>query len=422
MENYTIFLSGRWILLLLFSVLIQPACHDLSSRGESVFPADAPADQGNLASVVPGAEQPGAYVPLLRGKRVGVVVNHASLVQGKHLLDTLLALDIDVHMIFSPEHGFRGEEADGALIDNSIDPRTGLPIISLHGRQKKPSPEHISGLDVLVFDLQDVGVRFYTYLSTLHNIMEAAAEQGKTVVVLDRPNPNGYFLDGPVLETEKFSSFIGKHPVPVVYGMTIGEYAQMINGEKWLSGGVECVLQVIPLMNYDRDKAYALKVRPSPNLPTAESVLLYPSLAFLEGTTVSIGRGTDHPFQCIGHPEYRLGSFMFTPVSRRESVDPKWKGTVCYGTSLQGLRMDDIQAWRKINLSFLLDMYAYLNERTEFFRADGYFEKLAGTDKLRKQLASGISEEDIRASWQTDLDLFKKVRSKYLLYPDFSAN
>ena len=423
-EIYTIFTGFRSLWLLLFTLMVQWSCIN-STAGHTTLGL-MQETEGNIqqASVIPGAEQLGLYVPMLKGKRVALVANHSSLVGDKHLLDTLLALDMDIRKIFVPEHGFRGDEADGAIINTETDQRTGVRIETLYGqKRKKPGAEQLADVDVIVFDLQDVGVRFYTYLSTLHYIMESAAENGKSVIVLDRPNPNGYYIDGPVLKLEKaFVSFIGLHPVPIVYGMTIGEYARMINGEKWLANGVQCVLEIIPLTHYNRNMAYRLPVPPSPNLHSPEAVLLYPSLALLEGTTVSLGRGTDHPFQCLGHPEYQSGSFSFTPEPRKSSTSPKWKGQVCHGADLRGLPFEEIAGWKKINLSFLTGMYDALHEKTSFFREDGYFTKLAGTDELEIALKMGWTEQQIRASWQPALQEFKTIRSRYLLYPDMTTN
>lgn len=417
MEKYQLFSPGTKLFLLLGFCILQSDCSDLSSK--DLDQGKTSSDNVQTLEVIPGADQPGLYVPILRGKNVGLVVNHSSRVGDSHLLDTLLALDIQVKKIFSPEHGFRGDVADGAVIKDGKDPRTGLPVISLYGRNKKPTVDQLADLDILVFDIQDVGVRFYTYLSTLHYVMESAAENGKMVLVLDRPNPNGYYIDGPVLEPEH-SSFIGLHPVPVVYGMTIGEYAQMINGESWLAEGIQCVLKVIPLMNYMRSNAYSLPVRPSPNLPTPASVLLYPSLAFFEGTTVSVGRGTDQPFQCFGHPSYSQDSFAFTPRSVQSSTNPPWEGKLCKGADLSGLGFHEIADWKRLNLSFLWEMYRNIPPTERFFREDGYFEKLAGTRKLREALENGIREDDLRKSWIPEHDNFRKIRSEYLLYPDFN--
>lgn len=416
MEKYQLFYPGAKLFLLLVFCIVQFDCSDLSSK--DLNEGETSPNNVQTLKVIPGADQPGLYVPILRGKNVGLVVNHSSMVGDRHLLDTLLALDIQVKKIFSPEHGFRGDVADGAVIKDGKDPRTGLPVVSLYGRNKKPTVDQLADLDILVFDIQDVGVRFYTYLSTLHYVMESAAEQGKMVLVLDRPNPNGYYIDGPVLEPAH-SSFIGLHPVPIVYGMTIGEYALMINGQSWLAGGIQCVLKVIPLINYVRSNAYALPVRPSPNLPTPASVLLYPSLALFEGTTVSVGRGTDQPFQCFGHPSYTKGLFSFIPRSIKSSTSPPWEGQACFGADLSGLSFQEVAEWKKLNLSFLMEMYHSISSEESFFREDGYFEKLAGTRNVRVALENGISEIEMRESWKPELEKFGNIRAAYLLYPDF---
>lgn len=321
----------------------------------------------------------------LDGKRVAVVGNQTSVVEGIHLVDTLLAKGICVSKIFCPEHGFRGTAAAGAHIDNGIDPKTGLPIISLYGKNKKPSAEQLTDVDVVLFDLQDVGCRFYTYLSTLHYVMEACAESGIQLVVLDRPNPNGHYIDGPVLDTARYRSFVGIHPVPVVYGMTIGEYARMINGEHWLQGGVECDLWVAKMKGYQRDSmGYDLPVPPSPNLRNAHAIALYPSLCLFEGTNCGVGRGTDYPFE--------------------------W---VTYGNDTLDLRQT--QAQSRFDLQYLMEMYGRV-PKGKFFLKNNFFEKLAGNGKLRKQIEQGISEYEIRATWQPALDEFKKTREKYLIY------
>lgn len=321
----------------------------------------------------------------LDGKRVAVVGNQTSVVEGIHLVDTLLAKGICVSKIFCPEHGFRGTAAAGAHIDNGIDPKTGLPIISLYGKNKKPSAEQLTDVDVVLFDLQDVGCRFYTYLSTLHYVMEACAESGIQLVVLDRPNPNGHYIDGPVLDTARYRSFVGMHPVPVVYGMTIGEYARMINGEHWLQGGVECDLWVAKMKGYQRDSmGYDLPVPPSPNLRNAHAIALYPSLCLFEGTNCGVGRGTDYPFE--------------------------W---VTYGNDTLDLRQT--QAQRRFDLQYLMEMYGRV-PKGKFFLKNNFFEKLAGNGNLRKQIEQSISEYEIRATWQPALDEFKKTREKYLIY------
>lgn len=324
--------------------------------------------------------------------RVAVVGNQTSIVDGTHLVDTLLASGINVDVIFCPEHGFRGTAAAGAKVDNGIDPKTGIPIFSLYGKNKKPTPQQMTTVDAVVFDLQDVGCRFYTYLSTLHYVMEACAERGIQLIVLDRPNPNGHMLDGPVLDTATCRSFVGMHPVPVVYGMTIGEYAQMINGEGWLANHARCDLTVVPMQGYDRHGFYPLPVPPSPNLRTAHAVALYPSLCLFEGTNCGVGRGTDYPFE--------------------------W---VTYGTDTLDLRHEAAPA--AFSLRYLMEMYRRVGTRRAasadakpFFLKSNFFEKLAGTLDLRRQIEAGMSEADIRATWQPALDKFKKTREKYLIY------
>lgn len=366
-----------------------------------------------------GAENFEEYIPFLNEKKVAVVANQSSLVNGEHLVDVLLAKDIQIVKIFSPEHGFRGDADAGEKITNGIDIKTGLPIVSLYGKHYKPSAADLKDVDVVVFDIQDVGVRFYTYISTLHYVMEACAELGKQVVVLDRPNPNGHYIDGPVLE-KKYKSFVGMHPVPVVYGMSIGEYAQMINGEKWLKNKVQCELVVVPCKNWNRDKSYLLPVKPSPNLPNHLSVTLYPSLCFFEGTIVSAGRGTDFPFQAYGHPSFTNGDFEFTPRSiSGASKYPKFEGEKCNGYDLRKVNTADFRKKKKLDLSFLLNSYSELKAESEFFNS--FFEKLAGTANLRSQLESSLSEDEIRGSWEKDLNDFMEIRVKYLIYPDFAG-
>ncbi len=369
----------------------------------------------------PGACQMDEYLSLLQGKRVAVCANQTSLIDQTHLVDTLLSCRINVKKIFCPEHGFRGNAEAGAHIASSTDPKTGLPIISLYGNNKKPLPEQIKDLDVVVFDLQDVGCRFYTYISTLHYVMEAAAENNVQVVVLDRPNPNGYFVDGPVLEP-KYRSFVGMHPVPVVYGMTIGEYAQMINGEGWLANGVQCDLTVVPIAMYNHDTRYALPVAPSPNLPTEESIYLYPSLCFFEGTNISIGRGTSTPFEIYGSPTFPKGDYTFTPKPiPGVSENPPCKNQTCNGFLLTEIAKDGLRKGdNQLQLDYLLNAYRLYPNKDNFITNTSFFDKLAGTDQLRKQIAAGKIADEIRQSWQPSLDSFMTVREKYLLYPDFS--
>ncbi|AKD05910.1 hypothetical protein PKOR_22210 [Pontibacter korlensis] len=359
-----------------------------------------------------GAEQLELYLPKLQGKRVGLIVNQTSTIGQTHLVDTLLSRGVEIKTIFAPEHGFRGEADAGAHIKDGNDPKTGLPIISLYGKNKKPLPEQVKDLDVLLFDIQDVGTRFYTYISTMHYAMEAAAENRKEVVVLDRPNPNGHYVDGPVLEQDQVS-FVGMHPIPIVHGLTVGELAKMINGEKWLEGKHQANLTVIPMANYNHNMAYELPVRPSPNLPNAQSIALYPSLCLFEGTNVSVGRGTPTPFQIIGSPYYQIKEFSFTPVSTPGATDPPHKGVTCYGMDLT----DPADA-QPFTLSFLLEMYKNSTQKDKFF--NNFFERLAGTTKLREQIKAGKTEVEIRASWEPALSNYKTLRKQYLLYPDFS--
>ncbi|WP_370523729.1 exo-beta-N-acetylmuramidase NamZ domain-containing protein [Pontibacter sp. Tf4] len=357
-----------------------------------------------------GAEQLELYLPRLQGKRVGMVVNQTSIVGNAHLVDTLLSHNVKITTIFAPEHGFRGEADAGAYVKDAKDTKTGLPIISLYGKNKKPLPEQLTNIDVLVFDIQDVGARFYTYISTMHYVMEAAAENNKEVVILDRPNPNGNYVDGPVLEPEH-KSFVGMHPIPIVHGLTIGELANMINGEKWLEGKRQAKITVIPVANYNHSIPYSLPVKPSPNLPNQQAILLYPSLCLFEGTNVSVGRGTPTPFQVIGSPNYKFKEFSFTPVSMPGATDPPHKNQVCYGKNLT-----DPAAAQPFTLAYLIDFYKNSTQQDKFF--NNFFEKLAGTSELRKQIIAGKTVAEIRASWEPALSNYKTLRKKYLLYPD----
>ncbi len=366
-------------------------------------------------SLLVGAENTFAYFPLLSGKSVAVVANQTSVIKAEHLVDRLIAADIQVKKVFAPEHGFRGKADAGETVNDELDAKTGLPIISLYGKNKKPSPEVLQDVDIVVFDIQDVGVRFYTYISTLHYVMEACAESGTKLLVLDRPNPHAHYVDGPMME-EEYKSFVGMHDVPVIYGLTIGEYAKMINGESWLKGGIKCDLEVVFCMNYNRQKHYALPIKPSPNLPNALSVQLYPSLCFFEGTTISAGRGTNKQFQCYGHPKLDKPD-SFTPQANEGAKYPKFKNELIQGVDLSGLTTQDVFEENGLNLSYLLDAYANLEAaENNFFLDNNFFEKLAGTKNLRKQILEEKSAEEIKASWQTDLDEYKKVREKYLAY------
>ena len=378
--------------------------------------APVPEDSGTVLRT--GAECMERYLPFLEGKRVAVCGNQTSVVGKTHLVDTLLSRNVNIVKLFCPEHGFRGQAEAGATIASGKDPLTGLPVVSLYGKNKKPTAEQLQNVDIVLFDLQDVGCRFYTYISTLHYVMEAAAENGVNVIVLDRPNPNGFYVDGPVLDPQ-YKSFVGMHPVPVVYGMTIGEYARMINGEKWLANGVQCDLTVILLEGYTHETRYVLPVAPSPNLQTVEAVYLYPSLCFFEGTNVSVGRGTDHPFEMYGAPGMRAGDYRFTPHAiPGVSENPPFKDVECVGFSLSEIASYEFYKLvpGELDLSYLMTAYQNCPDKASFFLKNNFFDKLAGTAQLRKQIVEGATDEEIRASWQPGLDAFKAVRAKYLLY------
>lgn len=371
--------------------------------------------QSKNNSIEVGAERFNLYVPLLEGKKVGIVGNHTSIIVKEnnstnftHLADTLISLKIEVKKLFSPEHGFRGSADAGELIVDGKDTKTGLEIVSLYAENKKPTPAQLEGIDVIVFDLQDVGVRFFTYISTLHYVLEACGELNIPVIILDRPNPNAHYIDGPVLELEH-TSFVGLHRVPVVYGMTIGEYGQMIVGEKWLLNEVECDVTVIPIANYNHKKRYSLPVKPSPNLPNDKSINLYPSLCFFEGTSVSVGRGTEMQFQVYGSPFLNDREFQFIPKPNNGSKYPKHEGLICYGKDLR-----EIEDLKQINLEWLLDTYQQNTYENPYFTI--FFTKLAGTKKLQEQIEQGFTEREIRKSWKDDLRDFKEIRKKYLIY------
>lgn len=363
-----------------------------------------------------GAYQTTEYLPLLKGKSVAVVANQSSVIKNTHLVDSLISLKVSVKKVFCPEHGFRGLVDAGEKVATEKDAKTGLSIISLYGKNKKPAPADLKDVDVVIFDIQDVGVRFYTYLSTLHYVMEACAENNKQVIVLDRPNPNGHYIDGPVLE-DAYKSFLGLHPVPIVYGMTIGEYAQMINGEGWLKGGVKCNLKVITISGYTHNDMFELGIRPSPNLPNMSSVYLYPSLGLFEGTQISVGRGTDLPFQIIGSPVLEKANYTFTPQPKPGAMEPKYKGIECKGHNLSEFGKEYMKDTKKIYLFWLMGTYANTADKSKFF--DENFNYHAGNATLQQQIKDGVKEEVIRKSWESDLAKFKMVRKKYLLYKDF---
>ena len=406
---YRIFIQATIATMLLKYYIFGALCFiQCLSSDQTQFPS-AQENQIRL-----GAERTDQYIHNLTDKKVGMVVNHTSVIGTDHLVDYLIDQDIDVTAIFAPEHGFKGGADAGAEIDNGMY-KSSIPLYSLYGKTKKPSDEMLAGIDVLVFDIQDVGARFYTYLSTLHYAMEAAAENGISIIVLDRPNPNGHLIDGPIME-EEFMSFVGLHPVPIVYGMTIGEYAYMINGEGWLANQIKADLSVIPCQHYQHGSYYELPIAPSPNLPNLKSILHYPSLCLFEGTTVSVGRGTTQQFQLYGHPDI-IGEFSFTPISRDGAKYPKHEGVTCHGVNLSAVDVRDIRNKSQLDLSYLIDAYERLNSKNaQFFNDNNFFEKLAGTATLRNQITQGLSEVEIRSTWQADLSAFKKIRSKYLIY------
>ena len=364
--------------------------------------------------IITGAEKTDNYIPLLRGKKLGLVVNHTSRVEDSHLVDFLLENEIQVEKIFAPEHGFRGDAAAGELIEDGVDVKTGIPVVSLYGENKKPTDPQLADLDAVVFDIQDVGCRFYTYISTLHLVIEACAENLKPLIVLDRPNPNGHYIAGPVLEPE-FSSFVGMDPIPIVHGCTVGELALMINGERWHDAPEFCQITVVPAENYTHNTAYSLPVKPSPNLPNDLAVGLYPSLCFFEATSVSVGRGTEFPFQVLGAPDPGLGDFIFTPKDiPGAAVNPLHEGKMCYGIDLRQLKEAP-----DFTLDFFLDFYHKFENEDEFLTRERWFNLLAGTDKLINQIREGKDEKEIAKSWEAELNRYQQVRKKYLLYPDF---
>ncbi len=368
-------------------------------------------------NVIVGAERIDQYLSLLKGKSVGMVVNQTSVIGSTHLLDTLLSLGIDVELVFAPEHGFRGTADAGEHVSNGVDPKTKTAIVSLYGDNKKPKPGQLKDLDMLVFDIQDVGVRFYTYISTLQYVMEACAENNKPLVILDRPNPNGHYVDGPVLDTQ-YRSFVGMQPIPVVHGMTIGEYAKMLNGEKWLDNEEQCTLTVIPCLNYDHKTFYALPVKPSPNLPNMTAIYLYPSLCFFEGTNnVSLGRGTEKPFQIYGSDLFPDNlPYSFTPKSMDGAKNPPLLDKQCFGYDLSNIPLDTLRK-QKFTLKYLLNAYKLSSDKSKFFNS--FFIKLSGKGSLRVQTEKGISEKSIKLSRKVQLAQFKEIRKKYLLYKDF---
>lgn len=385
--------------------------------------------------IIPGADRMEVYIPLLKGKSVAVFANQTSMVHNTNLVDTLIKRGIRVVKIFGPEHGFRGTADAGEKVGNAIDKETGVEVISLYGKHNKPTPEDLQGVDVMIFDIQDVGTRFYTFISSLQYYIEAALENSKPLLILDRPNPNGFYVDGPVLDP-KFKSFVGMQPIPIVYGMTLGEYSFMITGEKWLSDDANKKYSyylhaknspdtpfhflVIKCLDYDHNSKYILPVKPSPNLPSIQSIYWYPTTCLIEGTILSEGRGTDKPFQLFGHPDLPKNLISFTPESMEGAKDPKLLGQKCYGWDLSGTPAEVLKAIdKKIQLKWIIQAYKLFPDKENFFLKSNGFNRLAGNDVLMNQIKNGVSENEIRKSWEPALSRFKKIRKKYLLYKDF---
>ena len=362
-----------------------------------------------------GADRMDAYLYLLRQKNVALVVNHSARIGDTHIVDTLLSNNITISKIFCPEHGFRGQASAGETVADGIDTKTKIPIVSLYGKKKKPTPQDLEHIDIVLFDIQDVGARFYTYISTMHYMMEACAENDIPFIVLDRPNPNGHYVDGPVLQLA-YTSFVGIHPIPIVHGLTIGELANMINGEKWLANGMRCDLTVITCANYTHNTLYNLPVNPSPNLPNMRSIYLYPSLCLFEGTDISVGRGTNMQFQVIGHPKLPETEFSYTPQPMPGAKYPKHEDKTCFGRNLKLLNTVHLAAEKQLNLKYIIETYERFPIKEQFFLKSNFFDKLAGTDVLRKQITKGWGADEIRDSWQADLEHYMKMREKYLLY------
>jgi uncharacterized protein YbbC (DUF1343 family) len=406
-----------FILILLFSFgcssvkksKVESRKSKVESRKSKGLESETSSQKIKNLALKTGAENYKEYLPLLANKKIGIVTNPTGIIENKkHLVDFLLDNKVELQKIYAPEHGFRGTADAGEVIKDGKDIKTNLPIISLYGNNKKPKPEQLADIDVILFDIQDVGARFYTYISTLHYVMEACAENNIELLVLDRPNPNGSIVDGPVLEIEH-KSFVGMHPIPVLHGMTIGEYAKMINGEKWLANGIQCKLKVIPCTNYKREMRYSLPVKPSPNLPNDQSINLYASLCFFEGTNVSVGRGTEKQFQIYGSPFLLKTDFSFTPIPNFGAKEPIHKDALCYGEDLS-----KIKKVSRLELKWLIKAYENTSDKAVFF--NDFFTKLAGTKKLQEQIIEGVSDKEIRKSWEANLNTFKEMRKSYLIY------
>lgn len=409
------------------SILVLKACENQKSIFKQTEFSDSVVVSSKTALIVPkiktGAAQTEKYLPLLNGKRVGMVVNPTSIIGKETTVDSLLKLGVNIVKIFGPEHGFRGNASNGTHVDDDVDKKTGIKAVSLYGKHAAPTPEDLSNIDIMIFDIQDVGVRFYTYINTLQYVMEACAANHKTLLILDRPNPNGFYIDGPILDP-KFKSGIGLKPIPIVHGLTIGEYAQMLNGEGWLDNKLKCEIKVIKVANYTHDTPYVLPVKPSPNLNTAQSILLYPSTCLFEGTYLNHGRGTQFPFTIVGAPALKgKYKFSFTPISiKGMSESPLFMNQVCYGLDLRDYDAEQFRKTKKLNLSWLIELYNASPNKADFFNTKlsnqmGVIERLVGVSTFREQVISGKTEQEIRASWEPGLSKYKTMRKKYLLYP-----
>lgn len=399
-------------IFVLFLVVFQQSCV-LNSQF-----APQPSNQETNRAIIPAADRVAIYVDQLKGKNIAMVVNQTSIIGDVHIVDSLLNHGIAIKKVFAPEHGFRGKADAGEKLKDGVDSKTGVAITSLYGKKRKPGKEDLKGIDLVVYDIQDVGARFYTYISTMTLVMEACAENNIPFMVLDRPNPTGHYVDGPVLDM-KWKSFVGMHPVPIVHGLTSGEFATMINEEGWLENSVKCDLEVIPCENYNHNSFYELPIKPSPNLPNIRSIYLYPSLCLFEGTVVSAGRGTKKQFQLYGHPDLPDSGFSYTPVPMPGAKYPKHQDKLCYGMDLTVAALNKIREERKFNLYYLLKAYNDFPDKENFFINTNFFEKLAGGDDLRQQIKDGLSEQEIRATWEPALSNYKQLRKKYLLYKDF---
>ncbi len=412
-NKYQLSVMGKITFLLLMFPYLVLGCIPKTSTKESQ--QQIVKKKTKDEAILTGADQTEKYLPLLKGKRVGLVINPTAEIDGVNLADTLKSAGVNIKAIFGPEHGFRGDADAGEKVGNYIDKKSGIPVISLYGAKHAPSKEDLKDLDIIIFDIQDVGARFYTYTITLANVMQACADNKVPILILDRPNPNGALIDGPILDPA-FKSGVGMHKIPISHGLTIGEFAKMVNGEKWLKNNAQCEIEIIELANYHHGKEYNLPVKPSPNLPNMLSVYLYPSTCLFEGTVVSQGRGTTYPFQVLGHPLYKgIYSFSFKPVSiKGMSKNPPLENEVCYGLDFRKMPIQEIRNQKQIDLKLLLDLYNDFPEKDKFFTP--FFNKLAGTDQLMKQVKEGKSEAEIRKSWEAGLTKYKQTRKKYLLY------